>query len=144
MPRTRIVVDLSAGTQSEVPYTPDEETAADAAYAAEQAAQALVVPSTPVLMAMGQMILTDGDVSSVTISAALAGAFMFDVGEFWVFFLDEQPDTNYMALAYDGGSVRAFVQDDEKATDHFVIRTTDFTGTPTNPPALNFEIKRVI
>lgn len=103
-----------------------------------------VFPSTPALIAMGQMILTDGDVSSVTISAALAGAFMFDVGEFWVFFLDEQPDTNYMALAYDGGSVRAFVQDDEKATDHFVIRTTDFTGTPTNPPALNFEIKRVI
>lgn len=101
-------------------------------------------PSTPSLIAMGQMILADGDVSSVTISAALAGAFMFDVGEFWVFFLLEQPDANYMALAYDGGSVRAFVQDDEKATDHFVIRTTDFTGTPTNPPALNFEIKRVI
>lgn len=103
-----------------------------------------VFPSTPALIAMGQMILMDGDVSSVTISAALAGAFMFDVGEFWVFFLVEQPDTNYMALAYDGGSVRAFVQDDEKATDHFVIRTTDFTGTPMNPPALNFEIKRVI
>lgn len=103
-----------------------------------------VFPSTPALIAMGQMILTDGDVSSVTISAALAGAFMFDVGEFWVFFLVEQPDINYMALAYDGGSVRAFVQDDEKATDHFVIRTTDFAGTPTNPPALNFEIKRVI
>lgn len=103
-----------------------------------------VFPSTPALIAMGQMILTDGDVSSVTISAALAGAFMFDIGEFWVFFLIEQPDTNYMALAYDGGSVRAFVQDAEKATDHFVIRTTDFAGTPTNPPALNFEIKRVI
>lgn len=144
MTRYHIDVDLSSGTTSEVPYTPQEEDDADAAYAAEQAAQALIVPSIPVLMAMGQMILTDGDVSSVTISAALAGAFMFDVGEFWVFFLVEQPDTNYMALAYDGGSVRAFVQDDEKATDHFVIRTTDFTGTPTNPPALNFEIKRVI
>jgi hypothetical protein len=108
------------------------------------AIDAAKLPSSPALIAMGQMILTDGDVSSVTISAALAGAFMFDVGEFWVFFLEEQPDANYMALAYDGGSVRAFVPDDEKFTDHFVIRTDDFTGTPTNPPALNFEIKRVI
>jgi hypothetical protein len=39
MARTRIVIDLSTGQQSEVPYTPEEEAAADAAYAAEHEAR---------------------------------------------------------------------------------------------------------
>lgn len=39
MARTRIVVDLTTGEQSEVAYTPEEEIEADAAYALEQEAQ---------------------------------------------------------------------------------------------------------
>lgn len=103
------------------------------------------MPITPVLYAMGQIKLTGDltDVAEVSVSAKLAGAFMFDAGEFWVFLAEEQPDTNYLALAYDGGSVRAFIQDDEKFVDYFIIRTTDFAGVPTNPPALNFEVRRV-
>jgi hypothetical protein len=101
------------------------------------------VPLQPALYAMGRVTVADGDISSVSVSAKIAGAFMFDVGQFWVFLAEEQADTNYLALAYDGGSVRAFVQDDEKFVDYFVIRTTDFANVPTNPPSLNFEVKRV-
>jgi hypothetical protein len=36
MARTRIVVDLSTGQQTEVAYTSEEEAEADAAYEAEQ------------------------------------------------------------------------------------------------------------
>lgn len=99
----------------------------------------------PYLLAMGQ-IKTDGtDVTSITISASLAGAFLFGVGEVWCFFLEPQPDENYIVLAYDSNSVRAHVEDEDKFTDYFIIRTTDFSDPPipTNPLSLNFEVKRV-
>lgn len=99
----------------------------------------------PYLLAMGQ-IKTDGtDVVSVAISASLAGAFLFGAGEIWCFFLEPQPDENYIVLAYDSNSVRAYVNDEDKFTDYFIIRTTDFSDppVPTNPLSLNFEVKRV-
>lgn len=102
------------------------------------------VTTTPTLFAMGQIKTEDGDISSVAISSALAGAFLFGVGEIWVFLTDEQPDTNYIVLAYDANHVRAYVNDDDKQTGFFIIRCTDFTDNPANPPSLNFEVKRVI
>lgn len=99
----------------------------------------------PYLLAMGQ-VKTDGtDVVSVAISASLAGAFLFGIGEVWCFFLEPQPDENYIVLAYDSNSVRAFVNDEDKFAEYFIIRTTDFSEPPipTNPLSLNFEVKRV-
>lgn len=102
------------------------------------------VVRTPALIAMGQVKTADGDISSIAISAALAGAFLFDTGEIWCFFVEEQPDTEYIVLAYDANSVRAYVEDEDKATGYFIIRCTDFDGVPMNPPTLNFEVKRVL
>lgn len=102
-------------------------------------------PLRPYLLAMGQ-IKTDGtDVVSVAISASLAGAFLLGAGEVWCFFLEPQPDENYIVLAYDSNSVRAYVNDEDKFTDYFIIRTMDFSDPPipTNPLSLNFEVKRV-
>lgn len=99
---------------------------------------------TPSLIAMGQVKLADGDISQVSISAALAGAFLFGEGEIWCFFVNEQPDTDYIVLAYDSNTVRAYVDDADKATGYFIIRVTDFDGNPANPASLNFEVKRVI
>lgn len=39
MARTRLVIDLATGERSVVPYTAEEEAAADAAYEAEQVAR---------------------------------------------------------------------------------------------------------
>jgi hypothetical protein len=111
------------------------------AKAAIDAANARV--PTPTLYAVAHLSIADGDIASVNITAKLAGAFRFDVGQYWVFFTDEQPDTSYMALAYDSGSVRAFVAESDKATDHFIITTTDFSGTFADPAEINLEIKRV-
>lgn len=44
MARTRIVVDLATGQQTEVAYTPEEEAEADAAYEAEQASLSEILP----------------------------------------------------------------------------------------------------
>lgn len=97
----------------------------------------------PYLYATAQLTVADSDIASISITAKLAGAFRFDTGQYWVFFTDEQPDTNYMALAYDSGTVRAFVAEADKTTSYFVITTTDFTGTLADPDAINLEIKRV-
>lgn len=43
MARTHIIVDLTTGLQTSVPYTPQEEADADAAQAADQAAQAPII-----------------------------------------------------------------------------------------------------
>jgi hypothetical protein len=98
----------------------------------------------PTLVAMGQVKIADGDVTNVNISASLAGAFLFGEGEIWCFFASPQPDTDYIVLAYDSNSVRAFTEDEDKTTEYFVIHCTDFSGVPTNPSTLNFEVKRVI
>jgi hypothetical protein len=98
----------------------------------------------PTLVAMGQVKIADGDITNVNISASLAGAFLFGEGEIWCFFATPQPDTDYIVLAYDSNTVRAYVEDDDKATEYFIIRVTDFSDVPTNPASLNFEVKRVI
>lgn len=98
---------------------------------------------TPLIYAIGQLQVADGSLSALSISSRIAGAFQLSTGSFYVFFTDTQPDTSYLALAYDTGGVRAFVQEADKATDHFVISTTDATGTPADPTVVNFEIKRV-
>lgn len=98
---------------------------------------------TPYLYATAQIAIADSDIASISVSAKLSGAFRFDVGIYWVFFTDEQPDTQYMALVYDGGVVRSFVTEADKFTDYFVVTTTDFTGAPADPEAINIEIKRV-
>lgn len=98
---------------------------------------------TPLIYAIGQLQVADGSISALSISSRIAGAFQIGTGSFYVFFTDEQVDTSYLALAYDTGGVRAFVQEADKATDHFIISTTDATGTPADPTVVNFEIKRV-
>lgn len=102
-----------------------------------------VADAIPYLYAVAQLTIADGDIASINITAKLAGAFRFDVGQYWVFFTDEQSDTDYMALAYDNGSVRAFVAEADKFTGYFVVTTTDFAGELADPDAINLEIKRV-
>ena len=139
-----VITNAATGEVTVVPFTPEEIAAAEAE-ANEPPPDPEPAPLRPYLLAMGQ-IKTDGtDVVSVAISASLAGAFLLGAGEVWCFFLEPQPDENYIVLAYDSNSVRAFVNDDDKFAEYFIIRTTDFSDppVPTNPLSLNFEVKRV-
>lgn len=135
-----MITNAATGETTVVPFTPEEIAAAE-----EAAANPPAPIRRPYLLAMGQ-IKTDGtDVVSVAISASLAGAFLLGAGEVWCFFLEPQPDENYIVLAYDSNSVRAFVNDEDKFAEYFIIRTMDFSDppVPTNPLSLNFEVKRV-
>lgn len=102
------------------------------------------IPATPALIATAMIGMTEGVISSVSVSAALAGIMQFGVGEYWAFFTESQPDTDYMVLAYNGGTHLTGVATIDKAGTHFVIRATDFAGNPDDPDCVNVEVKRVI
>jgi len=101
-------------------------------------------PTTAVIYAICQITLAGGEVSSVTTSANLAGVLRLDVGKYWVFFAQEQEDTSYLALAYDSGTVRAYIDEADKFVDYFVVTITDFAGNPVDPAGVSVEVKRVI
>ncbi len=138
MARTRIVVDLSTGQQTEVPYTPEEEAAADAAYEAEQ--NAIPPPKQPQLYAVAQLGITPGEISGIDVNTRFSAALYMDVGSYLLFFTETQPDSSYLAKAYDA-SARVSVT--EKATDYIVISATDGNGDPTDPAEVSVEIIRV-
>lgn len=95
------------------------------------------------IYAVARMTIVDGDINGMDMTAGLAGAFRFDVGQYWVFFTDEQSDTDYFALVYDNGDVRGFVREVDKFSDYFVVSTVDFAGVAADAENLCVEIKRV-
>jgi hypothetical protein len=95
------------------------------------------------IYAVARMSVADGDISGMDMTARLAAAFRFDVGQYWCFFAEPQADTDYFALVYDNGDVRGFVREADKFLDYFVVSTVDFTGAPADATNLSVEIKRV-
>lgn len=109
-----------------------------AAAAAPDAAERAVV-----IYAVARMTIADGDIAGMDMTASLAGAFRFDLGQYWCFFAEPQPDTDYFALVYDNGDVRGFVRAADKYPDYFIVSTVDFGGAPADAETLCVEIKRV-
>jgi hypothetical protein len=99
-----------------------------------------VVP-VPHLYAAAQLRVLDGDVTGIGINSRFAGAFWGDVGKYYVFFAEPQPDTAYIATA-DGGPCRAYILDADKAEDFFIITSTDQAGQPIDAEVVNISIVR--
>lgn len=138
MARSRIVVDLATGEQTIVPYTPEEEAAADAAYEAEQ--NRPPPPATPSIYAVAQLGITPGDITGIDVNSRFAAALYMDVGSYLIFFTQALPDTSYLAKAYDS-SARVSVT--ERATDYIAVSAVDVNGDPTDPAEVSIEIIRV-
>lgn len=98
-------------------------------------------PSEPVLYAAAQLLVQDGDVSGIGINSRFAGAFWGDVGKYYVFFGEPQPDTDYMVMA-SAGPCQAYVLPSDKAEDFFIITVTDQAGQPLDAEAVNISIVR--
>ena len=120
-----------------VKLTPEEAAEILAAQAAAQPQEP--APAVPIIYAIAHLTITDGAVSAVTPSARIGGAFYIDVGIYWVFFAEPQPDDNYIPLCYNHGH-SVFVS--ERYEDFFVISAT-LDGVPSDPPSITVEIKRV-
>jgi hypothetical protein len=97
----------------------------------------------PSLYAVGQIAVADGEISGFDINSKFAGGFVLDVGSYYILFAEIQPDTSYLAKAYDGGLVRAFVEQANKFEDGFIITVIDAAGDPVDVPNLSLEIIRV-
>lgn len=96
-------------------------------------------PPAPFLYAIANLAIDGGQVESIAPFARLAGAFYIDVGVYWVFFNEPQPNTDYLPLCYNHNH-SVFVS--EKYEDFFVINA-EADGIPSDPPLITVEIKRV-
>ncbi len=131
-----------------VDFTPEATTPqrdqADAIIADFDIGTAVSTPSgVPEIFAVAQLSIADGEISGVEIASKFAGAFVMDVGSYYMFFTETLPDTRYLAKAYDGGLIRAYVREEDKTPDYFVITVTDMEGAPTDVGSLSVEVIRV-
>lgn len=97
-----------------------------------------IIPA-PALYAIADIYISDLSISFLTISAKISAVFYIDVGTYWVFFAETQPNTNYIPLCYNHNHT-VFVS--EKNEDFFVV-TALSGGLPSDPTSLSVEVKRV-
>lgn len=95
----------------------------------------------PALYAVAELTIADGVIDGIPLNSRLSAALWFDVGLYYVFFAETQPDTNYLAKAYDGPNTDLRIS--EKSADYFVVQAWDANGDPTDPAAVSIEIIRV-
>lgn len=117
MPRTRIVYNVLTGTQQEIPYTAEEEEAADALAAAAQEVEANR-PLTLHRIAATRLDVIEFEISGFERSEGVTGGWMNDIDWAVVMFAKEQPDTYYDVFPSDGVT---------KYTDRVEIQRTGLT-----------------
>lgn len=96
--------------------------------------------AAPYIYAVAQLGIEPGDISGIGINSRFSAALYLDVGSYLVFFTEEQPDTSYLAKAYDDA---AKVRVTEKTTSYIAITVVDGNGDPVDPDEISVEIIRV-
>lgn len=99
-----------------------------------------VIYTPPSLYAVVQLSIADGNITGIPLNSRFSAALWGDVGLYYIFFAESQPDTNYLAKAYDDV---ARVRIAEKAQDYIVVTANDANGDPTDPADISIEIIRV-
>lgn len=97
----------------------------------------------PTLVGLAQLTVVNGEVSALPLTSQFTAAMQMGVGEFWVFFRETQPDSDYLVLVYPTSSAIGQVIPSNKFEDFFIINVTDFNGNPADVDRLAFEVKRV-
>lgn len=98
--------------------------------------------SPPSLYAAAQLVIANGEISGIGINSRFAGAFILDVGKYFVMFFEPLADTEYMAMPTAIGSANAYVFPADKFMDGFIITVTDAVGIPADVEAVNISIVR--
>lgn len=97
-------------------------------------------PARPYLYAVAKLGITPGEITGIEVASKFSAALYLDVGFYFVFFAESQPDTSYLANAYDA-TTKVGVTD--KQLDYIVIEARDASGEPTDPAEISIEIIRV-
>lgn len=98
-------------------------------------------PKPPVLYAACQLSISGTDISGIGVNSRFGGAFWGDVGKYYVFFAETQPDANYIVMS-SSPAVSAYVLEEDKTEDMFVITVTDGTGQLVDTQTVNIQILR--
>lgn len=99
---------------------------------------------TPRNIAMGKLTIEDDQVNGFAADSAVGGGIILDAGKFMMFFLEPQPDPDYIVSVFDGGLYRCYVLPEDYTEDFFIITTTDMQGTPANPGTMSLIITRAV
>lgn len=97
-------------------------------------------PQAPNLYAVALLTISDGEISGIDVASKFSAALWLDVGLYYLFFAETQPDTAYLAKAYDDATVVRVV---EKAAEYIVVTAADGSGNPVDPAEISVEIIRV-
>lgn len=96
---------------------------------------------SPSLYAVAKLTIAPGDVSGIDVNTRFSAALYMDVGSYLLFFAETQPDTSYLAKAYDDLTAKVAVT--EATEDYITITATDDGGAPTDPAVISVEIIRI-
>lgn len=131
-----VITNAATGETTVVPFTPEEIAAAE-----EAAANAPGPVLRPEVYAVANLGINAGEISGIETAAKFSAAMYLDVGYYLLFFTETQPDTSYLAKAYDDATR---VRVTEKGTDYIAVTVTDNADNPVDPAEISVEIIRVI
>lgn len=94
----------------------------------------------PEIYAVANLGITPGEITGIETAAKFSAAMYLDVGLYLLFFTETQPDTSYLAKAYDDATR---VRVTEKGTDYITVTATDGNDDPIDPTEISVEIIRV-
>lgn len=98
------------------------------------------LPPRPSMIAVTELIVADGEVTQVGLSAGVGFAIMIGDGVFWVFFSETQPNASYLPFAQSPG-YNADVT--AREADYLEVTVTDrATNQPAIPASLAITVQR--
>lgn len=97
------------------------------------------IPS-PTIYAVALLVISPGSVGGIGVNSRFSAAIYADVGLYYVFFAETQPDTNYLAKGYDDVARVSVI---EKTTDYIVVQALDSNGDHVDPAEISVEVIRL-
>lgn len=113
---------------------------ADGVVQAFEPPETVPVPRVPQLYAAALFSVSNGDIAEIGVAGRFVSAIYADIGLYYLFFAEEQPDTAYLAKAYDDGARVSVI---EKSTSYIAVQALDAAGNPVDPVEISIEIIRV-
>jgi hypothetical protein len=139
MARSHIVVDLTTGEQTTVPYTADEEAAANAQNAAWQAAA-----PTPYIGSGSLIRFSATNPITIYENLGMAGVARLAKGRYRITHQTPMPTDQYSVFPDVMDLAVKYVRYTARTTDYVEVRVVDATGAPADATEVSVKIERVI
>lgn len=106
----------------------------------DSAAAQVAAPRIPQVVAVASLQIADGMVNGIETAVGLSLALAIDVGVYWVFFTEPQPNTSYIwNVGSSSGTINVSMRDES-----MMQLTALDGGVPTDPSEISIQVFRVI